>query len=194
MAVYEWSTPKNTTEITVTRALDGSWRVDVPGGAHGGKVDISIVWTKLGYFQCEPVKRKECVNIAEPDDRIPAEQDPLVQHPFTDWLDILLDRRNPLSVTFADTADDDDGRCFLLERNSVSVDAPIPETGYCLRDDGTITSVTSSFGDLTLVGELMPAPERAQLPGEITDTEPLSTSPPPTKSPSPSPSKTPKDD
>lgn len=196
IAVYEWDGADDAGEVTVTRAEDGSWRVDVPGGAHGGEIDVSIVWTKLGYFQCELAKRKECVSVAEPAGSVPAEHDPLVQRPFTDWLDILLDRRNPLAVTFADPpkSGDSDSQCFLLERNSVSVAAPIPQTSYCLRDDGTITWVKSSFGSLKLVGELMPAPEQTKLPGDVADTKPLPTSPPPTKSPSPSPSKTPDDD
>ncbi|HIW62876.1 MAG TPA: hypothetical protein H9881_10510 [Candidatus Stackebrandtia excrementipullorum] len=194
MAVYEW-VKDDEAEVTVSRAEDGSWRVDVPGGAHGGKKDVSIVWTKLGHFQCELGERKKCVNVAEPDGRLPAEHDPLVQHPFTDWLDVLLDRRNPFSVTAAEAPESvDDSRCFLIERNSVSVDVPIPQTTYCLRDDGTITWVASSFGSMRLVGDVMPAPERTKLPGDVVDDKPLPTSPPPTKSPSPSPSKTPDDD
>ncbi|TQL76880.1 hypothetical protein FB566_2422 [Stackebrandtia endophytica] len=194
MAVYEWRADEaDPVEVTVTHAEDGSWRVDVPGGAHGGKVDVTIVWTKLGFFQCELVKRDECFQLAGPDQQIPEANDPLVQHPFTDWLDTLLDRRNPLSIAFTDPpkGGDDESQCYSLERNSVSVEAPIPPSHICLRNDGTITWVTSSFGSLKLIGDVMPPPEQTILPGDVSDGAPLKTSPPPTKSPSPSPSDSP---
>ncbi len=38
--------------IVFTSANDGSWRVDVPGGALGGTADVSMAATADGLFQC----------------------------------------------------------------------------------------------------------------------------------------------
>ncbi|HEX8345738.1 MAG TPA: hypothetical protein VF657_13535, partial [Actinoplanes sp.] len=38
--------------VVATTATDGSWRVDIPGGALGGTADVSIVRIEAGIFQC----------------------------------------------------------------------------------------------------------------------------------------------
>lgn len=90
--------------ITVTSANDGTWRVDVPGGALGGTVDVSFAGTTDGLFQCglPSASRPEpasCVRLGDPDDTVPSRLDPRVQHPFTDWLEVLTDRLAPLAVS-----------------------------------------------------------------------------------------------
>ncbi|HEY1177482.1 MAG TPA: hypothetical protein VGF17_15095, partial [Phytomonospora sp.] len=51
-ASYLWSDDSGERTVTVLMAEDGTWRVDVPGGALGGGADVSILWTAQGYFQC----------------------------------------------------------------------------------------------------------------------------------------------
>ncbi|GAA4910024.1 hypothetical protein LX16_2781 [Stackebrandtia albiflava] len=187
-AAYEWAPARReAVEITVSVALDGSWRVDVPGGAHGGRRDVTMIGNKRGVFQCELGERRECVAVAAAGEPVPSAADPLVQHPFTDWLDLLLDRRNPFSIAAVDAPEDVDepGACFSVERNAVTVAAPIPPTVYCLREDGVITWIESSFGTLRLTGPVGEPDERTRLPGDVVDATPLATSPPPKPTPTP---------
>ncbi|CAM3348116.1 hypothetical protein STSO111631_15375 [Stackebrandtia soli] len=202
IAAYEFTRSRETVIVTASLATDGSWRFDVPGGALGGKQDISIVQNRQGTFQCVLDKTNACARVAKPEQDVPRRFDPLVQHPFTDWIDVLLSRTAPLSIAYAEPLVDGDeaSRCFSMERNSVTVDAPIPTSTLCLAEDGVITAVDSPWGSLRLSGEVMPPTSRAKLPAVVTDDEPLSTSPPPkpspkpSKTPSPSPSKKPADD
>ncbi|SCL39807.1 hypothetical protein GA0074692_5492 [Micromonospora pallida] len=116
----------STRTITVISANDGSWRVDVPGWARGGTVDVSLVSTAEGLFQCAlpSATRPEpagCVRLGDPDDTIPRRLDPRVQHPFTDWLDVLTDRQAPLAVSVSRPLSGATGTCYSVESTSASL-------------------------------------------------------------------------
>ncbi|MEH1099197.1 hypothetical protein [Micromonospora sp. CPCC 205561] len=180
-------TPPRT--ILVTSANDGTWRVDVPGGALGGAVDVSFATTADGLFQCAlpSAARPEpagCVRLGDPDDAVPRRLDPRVQHPFTDWLDVLTDRRAPLAVSPAEPPPGVSGACYSVETTSASINAPLDVGIYCYGPDGTPTAVRTAFGTLTLTGAPGPAPATVQLAGPVVDAEPLGTAAPePTGSP-----------
>ncbi|WP_223884122.1 hypothetical protein [Micromonospora craniellae] len=176
--------------IVVTSANDGSWRVDVPGGALGGTADISLAATADGLFQCalpsatrpEPAS---CVRVGERDDTLPRRIDPRVQHPFTDWLDVLIDRRAPLSVSPAMAPPEATGTCYSVETTATSINPPLDVGIYCFDADGTPTAVRAAFGTLTLAGPPEPAPATVQLAGPVVDGEPLGMeAPPPPPTPS----------
>jgi hypothetical protein len=178
-------------DVTVAVAADGAWQVEVPGGARGGKVDVTIAHDRNGYFQCATVKRRTCVAVTGSAGKLPASIDPVVEHVFTDWMDHLLNRRVPVSVTYADRLPGADAksRCYWLETNSVTVSSPVPPGTYCLRPDGLITAAKSDFGTLRLDGEPEPGPSTLKLPGDVADSDPLPTKAPP--KPKPKPSKSP---
>ncbi len=171
--------------ILVTSANDGSWRVDVPGGALGGAADISLAATADGLFQCalpsaarpEPAS---CVRLGERDDTLPRRLDPRVQHPFTDWLDVLTDRRAPLSVSPATAPPGAIGSCYSVETTTASINPPLDVGIYCFDADGTPTAVRTAFGTLTLTAPPEPAPATVQLAGPVVEGEPLGPEPPPT--------------
>ncbi len=176
--------------IVFTSANDGSWRVDVPGGALGGTVDVSLAATADGLFQCtlpsasrsEPAR---CVRLGERDDALPRRLDPRVQHPLTDWLDILTDRRAPLAVAPADPPEGFTGTCYSVDSTSASLNAPLDVGIYCYDPDGTPTGVRTEAGSLRLAAPPGPAPASVQLAGPVVvDEEPLDTAAPPTPEPS----------
>ncbi|MFG1891823.1 hypothetical protein ACGFIR_28615 [Micromonospora sp. NPDC049051] len=179
--------------ILVTSANDGSWRVDVPGGALGGSADVSFAATADGLFQCAlpSAARPEpaaCVRLGDKDEAVPRRLDPRVQHPFTDWLAVLTDRRAPLAVSPAQPPSGASGACYSVETTSASINAPLDVGIYCYGPDGTPTAVHAAFGTLLLVGTPAPAPATVQLAGPVVDAEPLGTATPdPTGEPSASP-------
>ncbi|WP_238454036.1 hypothetical protein [Micromonospora sp. ATA51] len=81
-----------------------------------------------------------------------------MQHPFTDWLEVLTDRRAPLAVSPATTPTGATGQCYSVESTSASLNAPLDVGIYCYRPDGTPTAVRADFGTLRLAGE--PGPRR----------------------------------
>ncbi|MFI7081069.1 hypothetical protein ACIBO1_27585 [Micromonospora sp. NPDC049903] len=176
--------------VVVTSANDGSWRVDVPGGALGGTADVSLAATADGLFQCAlpSATRPEsasCVRVGERDDTLPRRLDPRVQHPFTDWLDVLTDRRAPLSVSPAMAPPEATGACYSVETTAASINPPLDVGIYCFDADGTPTAVRAAFGTLTLSGPPEPAPATVQLAGPVVDGEPLGMeAPPPPPTPS----------
>ncbi|MEU4777931.1 hypothetical protein [Micromonospora sp. NPDC023633] len=180
--------------ILVTSANDGSWRVDVPGGALGGTADVSFAATADGLFQCAlpSAARPEpaaCVRLGDPDEAVPRRLDPRVQHPFTDWLDVLTDQRAPLAVSPAQPPPGASGACYSVETTSASINAPLDVGIYCYGPDGTPTAVRTAFGTLILAGTPAPAPATVQLAGPVVDAEPLGTATPePTGEPTVSPS------
>ncbi|PWU48252.1 hypothetical protein DLJ47_28700 [Micromonospora sp. S4605] len=176
-----------------TSANDGSWRVDVPGGALGGTADVSIAATADGLFQCAlpSAGRPEppsCVRLGDPDDGLPRRLDPRVQHPFTDWLAVLTDRRAPLAVSPAAPPPGATGACYAVESTSASINPPLDVGIYCYDQDGTPTAVRTESGTLVLAGAPAPAPATVQLAGPVVDGEPLGTASPPPPEPSGSPS------
>ncbi|WDZ85770.1 hypothetical protein [Micromonospora cathayae] len=171
--------------ITVTSANDGTWRVDVPGWALGGTVDISLAATAEGLFQCAlpSATRPEpaaCVRLGDPDDTIPRRLDPRVQHPFTDWLDVLTDRQAPLAVSVSRPLPEATGTCYSVESTSASLNPPLDVGIYCYDADGTPTAVRTALGTLRLAAPPGPAPATVQLAGPVTEGEPLGTAVPPT--------------
>ncbi|WFF01952.1 hypothetical protein [Micromonospora sp. WMMD964] len=179
--------------ITFTSANDGSWRVDVPGGAWGGTADVSMAATTDGLFQCAlpSAGRPEpstCVRLGERDDTVPRRSDPRVQHPLTDWLDVLTDRRAPLAVAPANAPEGLTGTCYSVDSTSASLNAPLDVGIYCYDQDGTPTGVRTGAGTLRLAALPGPAPATVQLAGPVVvDREPLDTAAPPTPDPSDSP-------
>jgi hypothetical protein len=176
--------------ITVTSANDGSWRVDVPGWGRGGTVDVSLAATPEGLFQCALPSAgysapPNCVRLGDQDDSVPRRLDPRVQHPFTDWLEVLTDRRAALAVSPADPLTGAAGQCYSIESTAASLNAPLDVGIYCYRPDGTPTAVRAAFGTLTLAGEPGPAPATVQLAGPVTDGDPVDqTAPTPDTPPS----------
>ncbi|SBT52730.1 hypothetical protein [Micromonospora narathiwatensis] len=177
--------------ISVTSANDGSWRVDVPGWGRGGTVDVSLAATADGLFQCAlpSAGRPEsasCVRLGDPDDAVPRKLDPRVEHPFTDWLDVLTDRRAALAVSPATPPAGVGGQCYSVESTSASLNAPLDVGIYCYRPDGTPSMIRAALGTLTLTGEPGPAPATVQLAGPVAEGEPIGReAPPPGDSPSP---------
>ncbi|RKN42836.1 hypothetical protein D7223_22440 [Micromonospora endolithica] len=164
--------------VVVTSATDGSWRVDVPGGALGGTADVSFAATADGLFQCSlpSASRPEpstCLRLGDPDDAVPRRLDPRVQHPFTDWLGVLTDRRSPLAVSPAQPPPGATGTCYSVETTSASITAPLDPGIYCYDPEGTPTAVRTAFGTLLLTGTPAPPPATVQLAGPVVEGEPL---------------------
>ncbi|PZV90515.1 hypothetical protein SAMN05443287_11383 [Micromonospora phaseoli] len=176
--------------IVFTSANDDSWRVDVPAGALGGTADISLAATPDGLFQCglpsatrpEPAS---CVRLGERDDTLPRRLDPRVQHPFTDWLKVLTDRRAPLSVSPAMAPPGATGSCYSVETTVASINSPLDAGIYCFDADGTPTAVRAAFGTLTLAAPPEPAPTTVALAGPVVEAEPLGMAAPPVEPSSP---------
>jgi hypothetical protein len=170
--------------VTVVLAADGSWRIDVPGGASGGQADVALAGTAKGIYQCQLGGAPTCVQVAGPDQQVPAWMDPQVQHPFVDWFDPLIDRKAALSVATAPLLEGARGSCFSLEANSAALEAPVAPGIYCYDVDGTLTGLRTRFGTLILATTVSPAPATISLPGPVTAGAPLANAGPP---PSPSP-------
>ncbi|MGC4866629.1 hypothetical protein ACLQ3B_14495 [Micromonospora sp. DT53] len=195
VAQYVYSqTGKPDRTVVFTSANDGSWRVDVPGGALGGTADVSMADTADGLFQCAlpsagHAESASCVRLGDRDDAIPRRSDPRVQHPLTDWLDVLTDRRAPLAVAPAEAPEGLTGTCYSVDSTSASLNAPLDVGIYCYDGDGTPTGVRTGAGTLRLAAPPGPAPATVQLAGPVVvDREPLDTAAPPTPDPSDSPS------
>lgn len=166
--------------VMVVRAADGGWRVDIPGGALGGTVDISIVATAGERYQCRlatPPERGGCVPVSE----LAAAADPRVQHLFTDWLEVLTDRSAAVAVSAAAPPAGVGGRCFAVQPSSASLVAPLDAGVYCFDTDGTLTGAQLELGQLTLIGTDRTPPPSVDLPGPVVAAgQPL-----PTASPTP---------
>ncbi|NUO58773.1 MAG: hypothetical protein HOV71_05605 [Hamadaea sp.] len=172
--------------VSVTVAQDGGWKVDVPATALGGTVDISLVRTGDAYYQCAlpSVARPQsgCVRLT----KVVSAYDPKVQHLFTDWLEVFMDRQAALAVTAATTLPGVQGTCFSVDTSAVSVKAPVDPGIYCYADNGTLTGARTSVGTLTLVGAPTPAPPTITLPGAVVPGQPLPNASPPAPSLTPS--------
>ncbi|HEY2948698.1 MAG TPA: hypothetical protein VGJ53_09940 [Micromonosporaceae bacterium] len=170
--------------VTVVRADDDTWRVDIAGGALGGAVDVSIIETRAGLFQCalptlDRLVTGSCVRVADPGGRISAAYDPRVQHPFTDWLDVLTDPRVAVAVSTVTPLRGTSGTCYTVESTSTSLSAPLDVGVYCFADDGTLTGAKVSFGTLTLAGTPSEAPPTVSLPAPVVAGDPVPTAAPP---------------
>lgn len=189
--------------VEVTRAIDGTWRVDVELGALGGTADVAVARTVEGLYQCaldalgpapapssgapdimaETPAGPACVRVAEPDGRLPFAVDPRVQLPFTDWLPVLTDRRAPLSVSAATAPPGAGGTCFSVESTSASLAAPLDVGIYCFSTDGLLTAARLGLGDLSLAGAPGAGPPTVRLPGPVVAGEPLKMAAPPSPTP-----------
>jgi hypothetical protein len=190
VAFYRLSSANRTDRtVVVTRAADGSWRVDIPGGALGGTADVAVARTRAGLFQCAlspagDVASPACVRVAAPDGRLASAIDPLVQHVFVDWLDVLTDRRAAIAVSTTSRLAGVRGTCFAVESNSASLAAPLDVGIYCFDPDGTLTGARLGLGTLVLTGRPNPPPPAVTLPGPTVDARPLPmASPPPSPTP-----------
>jgi hypothetical protein len=187
-AAYAWTgTGAGPRTVTVTLAADGTWRVDIPGGAEGGRSGVSLVGRAEGVYQCTT---NGCVRVARAAGTVPSGVDPKVHHPFTDWPAVLADPKAALSVTSAATLPGVTGTCFSVEPTTVAIAPPIDPGIFCYGDDGMPTGVRTRFGTLALAGPPAAAPATADLAGPVSNAPPLSTSAPPapptSRSPSPS--------
>ena len=178
--------------VRVIAARDGTWRVDIAGGALGGTADVSVARTADGIYQCalpsaERPDLTGCVRVAEPDGRIPAAIDPQVHHPFTDWHEVLTNRRAPLSVSESKPLPGVTGRCFAVDSTSASLSPPLDVGIYCYQADGTLSGARLGYGTLVLASTPTAGPATVRLPGPVVQREPLGLeAPPPTTAAEPS--------
>ena len=176
--------------VAVTLAADGTWRVDVPGGALGGTADVTIAATPNGLYQCALPSTERpggCVRVAARDGTLAAAIDPRVWRVFTDWRDVFTDRRAALSVAAAHGPPGVSGACFSVEPTSASLAAPMDPGVYCYAPDGTLTGAVTDFGTLSLASPPSAAPPTVSLPAPVIAGQPLRTAAPPPPSPSPTP-------
>jgi hypothetical protein len=178
--------------VNVTLAADGSWRVDIPGGALGGTADVSVARTGAGLFQCalpsgETPGASTCARIGGTTARLGAGVDPKVQHPFVDVRSVLTDPGAPLSVSTSAPLPGVTGSCYSVETTTASVVAPLDVGIYCYDTDGTLTGARLAYGTLLLAGPPVAAPAAVDLPGPVTPTPPLGMATPPPPSPSATP-------
>jgi hypothetical protein len=188
--------------VVVSVAQDGTWSVNVPGGALGGGADVSIVGTKDGVYQCvlggvattlgpppsvapvvspspgaspsppppapTRITAPACTKVAAAGHTVPSRYDPIMEHPFTDWLTILSSRNAPVSVFNAQPVTGAAGTCFSIEPSAASL-APVVQAGiFCFLANGTLTSMTLANSSLTMVGTPAPGAPTNTLPGPIT--------------------------
>jgi hypothetical protein len=174
--------------VVATVAADGSWRVDVAGGALDGTADVSIVSNAAGVFQCSlpsvsnPIPAN-CVRVANPGKAVPKAYDPKVERLFRQWLSVFTDRQAPLSVSTGAPLPGAQGTCFSVDSISASLPAPVDVGIYCYAEDGLLTAARVGFGELSLASAPVTPPAKVDLPGPITPGPALGTA-----SPSPQPS------
>ncbi len=200
LANYTLTTPDRPDRtVTVAIARDGAWVVGVPGGALSGLADVAIYRSPSTLHQCllGPASgtagarpdlgplTPQCVTV----DPLAAADDPRVQHAFTDWIDVLVDRASAISVA-AGALPGAAGACFSVESNSTALAPPMDPGVYCYSDDGILTGARAGFGTLILAGAVSPAPPTVALPAPIAPNAgpvPIVAPPPP---PAPSPTAT----
>jgi hypothetical protein len=171
--------------VLVTIATDGTWRIDIQGGALGGAVDITIAGRPEGQYQCTVAALASCVKIAAAGKKLPPDVDPRVHYPFTGWLDVLVDRQVPLSVAASDPLPGAAGTCFAVDPAVTALQPPIDPGIFCYTDDGMLTAARLPFGTLAVVGQPSPAPPTVVLPGPVTGGAPLPMQAPPPASSAP---------
>jgi hypothetical protein len=127
-----------------------------------------------------------CVRIAAADGAVPRRYDPVFEHAFTDWLDVLLDRDAPISIFAASPPAHATGSCFSVEPSSASLVPPIDAGVYCFGADGTMTSAAIAAGTLTYASGTATAPATNTLPAPIVTGPAAPVKAPPVPSASPS--------
>jgi hypothetical protein len=185
-ATYRLSVPdRDDRLVSVVLADDGSWRVDIPGGALGGTADVAVARNEIGLFQCA-LAVPSCARVGDPDDRLGAGIDPRIQRPFVYARSVLTDSAAPLAVSATATLPGVTGRCYAVETTTASVGSPLDVGIYCYADDGTLTGARLSYGTLVLAAEPAAAPPSIDMPGPVTPDAPLRmASPPPPPTPTP---------
>jgi hypothetical protein len=183
--------PRN---VVATVGADGTWKVDVSGGALGGTADVSIVSVPTGVYQCtmsspaNPIT-PTCIKIAEAGKRVPAAYDPRVERLFRQWLSVFTDRQAPLSVSAVQPLTGAQGDCFSVDSISASLKAPVDIGIYCYAGDGLLTAARVGFGVLKLVS-VVNGPATVPLPGPEVAGEPMGLDSPPPAPAAPGPSGT----
>jgi hypothetical protein len=183
--------------VLVSIATDDSWRVDVPAGALSGGANVSIISDQTGVYQCllggpatnvaPPVAPKSspgaspsptsapppfyaspaCVTAAAAGKSLPKRADPMLEHVFTDWLDVMIDRNSPILVFQAAQLPNSTGDCFSIEPSSASLAPPMSAGIFCFLSDGTLTAAAIAHNRLTIVGTPGAAPATNPLPGGL---------------------------
>ncbi|MFC7243663.1 hypothetical protein ACFQO7_14370 [Catellatospora aurea] len=193
VAMYTFKSPKRPDRrVVVTRAVDGTWRIDVPGGAHGGAVDIALVFAANTLHQCALAAGNHpysgCVKV---NGALPAKADLKIQHLITDWQNMLTDRRLAIAVAEVAPLPGARGKCYSVESSAASMTLPMDAGIYCYETDGTLTAAKVAFGTLLLEGTPGLAPPAVQLPGPVVPGNPLPLNAPPSPKPSASTSASP---
>jgi hypothetical protein len=182
IAGYTLSRPsQHNKTVTVAVATDGTWRIDIQGGALGGGTDIALVGIADGQYQCTlnaAPGNEGCVKVAASRRKLPAAVDPQVQYPFTSWLDVLTDPSVAVAVTVVAPLANTTGTCFAVEPTTVTTTAPIPSSTFCYTDDGTLTGVRAAFGTMVISGAPAAAPASTSLPGQVVSRAALPTAAP----------------
>jgi hypothetical protein len=194
-ALYRFDAPgQPSRNVVATVANDGSWRVDIAGGALGGSTDVAIVSLPTGVFQCSlssasnPIN-PTCVRVANPGKRIAKDADPKVERVFRQWLTVFTDRQAALSVSAAQPLPGSQGSCFSVDSISASMNAPVDVGIYCYAGNGLLTAARVDFGTITIAGTPVAPPAKVELPGPIVDGGPMGLDgPPPESSPDTPPS------
>jgi hypothetical protein len=191
-ALYHFDAPDAPERnVVATVATDGTWRVDIAGGALGGTADVSVVSNADGVYQCSlpsvvnPIS-PSCVRVADPGKRIPQAYDPKVQRLFRTWLGAFTDRQSALSVTPAAPlagAGTSGGTCFAVDSISASLNPPVDVGIYCYADNGLLTAAKVDFGTLTLASTPVAPPGTVDLPGPVNPGNALGTASPPAPAP-----------
>lgn len=169
--------------VVATVGRDGTWRVDVTGGALGGTADVSIVSTATGVYQCtlgsqsNPIN-PTCVKVAKPGKRVPADFSPRVERLFRQWLPVFTDRQAALSVAEVPPMADAKGTCFSIDSISASLADPVDIGIYCYADDGVLTAARVGFGEIKVTNQV-PGPATVTLPGPETAGPPMGMDAPP---------------
>lgn len=178
-------------EMVVVRAADGSWRVDLTGGAWSGTLDIAMIGIGGQLYHCTlptPPQPTRCVAVSG----LTEETDPRVHHLFSDWLDVLRDRSAPVAVSGAPVPEGVGGQCFSVQPSAASLVPPLDPGIYCFDSDGTLTGAQLPLGTITLIGSDPATPDTVTLPGPVVEESPPSlVAPSPTATPSETPTPSP---
>ena len=185
-ALYTFDAPGQPSRAVVaTVAVDGSWRVDVPGGALGGSGDVSIVQNNAGVFSCSlpsatnPIT-PSCVRVADKGGQVPKAYDPKVERIFRQWLKVFTDRQAPISVSPARTLPGaQNGACYAVDSISASMNATFDVGIYCYTADGLLTAAKVDYGKLTIASQPATAPASVDMPGPVVTGDPMGLTAPP---------------
>ena len=98
---------------------------------------------------------------------MPSRYDPVIEHLFTDWPAVLINRNAAIAVSVARPLTDATGSCYSVEPNAASLAPPIDPGIFCYATDGTLTAAALDMGTLTLVDAPAPPPPTVTLPAPV---------------------------